>query len=716
MRIRTLSHAVYKDSRLSSSLVLKERPPMLLNFIMLPDFVIGILLVLGICLTTYAMPMTKIPARKIAFYLRYSSANQRGDSIDDQRRNITEHLERIGISYQNHIEFADEAVSGMSTKHRKDFQVLLQKIKRGEIEMVVVDDLSRLTRAKDLGVLWDTMKAYRCRFISAIDNIDSERAGDEISALIKGLMNNITNEINGRRIRRGIVGRVLDGNGAYGAHPYGYESVYCSPEEAANFRGIGPKPKKELRIKPDEAAIIVEVFQGYTEQNQSLTDIARELNSRKVPLGSRSNRKGQDGVTRYHTGWTKKRVRELLTQRKYIGDWLYGEKKHVKDVDGKRITYDADPDEIICTKRPELRIVQDDVWRKAQIRLQEMKDKYGMREGQRKRGHKRSHCSEDYPFTLSSGLIFCGSCGSRLHYTPGDAGPYYSCPIAHCGGNYKGETSCSQHGFVHITRSEKALTDYMWGYLQRIPEWLDTAYDAAVATYRQNAAECPNRQQLLESESAEIERSLENLTSVIARGERAPDAILKRIREYEKRKETIDAELYDLQQTQNISESLPDKAWVKEQLGELRDVFDHDVRTAALLMRAFFGKVRMVYIVAPGKKRGYPELRFTPNTQSLVNHIMKLDPAEYSTEDDANLQDVMGAEVRLALGGPTKLDRLMPEVDILRAQQVGWKAIGKKLGLSPTSTRVYYLAWKKALACSDSAAGDVRSDSENATL
>jgi hypothetical protein len=41
--------------------------------------------------------MLLIPKR-IAAYMRYSSDNQRQDSINDQRRNIVQHLERMGFA------------------------------------------------------------------------------------------------------------------------------------------------------------------------------------------------------------------------------------------------------------------------------------------------------------------------------------------------------------------------------------------------------------------------------------------------------------------------------------------------------------------------------------------------------------------------------------------------------------------------------------------
>ena len=58
--------------------------------------------------------MTFMPKNTV-LYMRYSSNNQRQDSIADQRRNIVNHLSSINIPYENAIELSDEAISGIVT-------------------------------------------------------------------------------------------------------------------------------------------------------------------------------------------------------------------------------------------------------------------------------------------------------------------------------------------------------------------------------------------------------------------------------------------------------------------------------------------------------------------------------------------------------------------------------------------------------------------------
>ncbi len=80
---------------------------------------------------------------RAAVYARYSSAKQRESSIKDQVRNCTAFAEREGWSIAEH--YVDEALSGTS-KDRPGFKRLLADAEDGGFDVLLVDDLSRLSR------------------------------------------------------------------------------------------------------------------------------------------------------------------------------------------------------------------------------------------------------------------------------------------------------------------------------------------------------------------------------------------------------------------------------------------------------------------------------------------------------------------------------------------------------------------------------------------
>jgi site-specific DNA recombinase len=84
-----------------------------------------------------------------AIYARYSSENQRPESIDDQIsacRKLAK-LQLLSIS-EEHI-YADQAQSGASSG-RPALAALMAAARASEFQVVLVDDLSRLARDNHL--------------------------------------------------------------------------------------------------------------------------------------------------------------------------------------------------------------------------------------------------------------------------------------------------------------------------------------------------------------------------------------------------------------------------------------------------------------------------------------------------------------------------------------------------------------------------------------
>jgi DNA invertase Pin-like site-specific DNA recombinase len=80
---------------------------------------------------------------RAAIYARYSTDLQRKESIDDQFRACARLAAAQGFTVV--YKLYDEAISG-GTAGRPGYQSLLEAARRHEIEVVVVEDLSRLWR------------------------------------------------------------------------------------------------------------------------------------------------------------------------------------------------------------------------------------------------------------------------------------------------------------------------------------------------------------------------------------------------------------------------------------------------------------------------------------------------------------------------------------------------------------------------------------------
>ncbi len=102
---------------------------------------------------------------RATIYARYSSENQRDTSIEDQVRRCTGYAQQRGWQVAHVHE--DRAVSGV-TMQRPGYQALMREVRKRAVDVVIVDDLSRLSR--------DTAKAMRALIDLLYHDIDGSRA------------------------------------------------------------------------------------------------------------------------------------------------------------------------------------------------------------------------------------------------------------------------------------------------------------------------------------------------------------------------------------------------------------------------------------------------------------------------------------------------------------------------------------------------------------
>jgi site-specific DNA recombinase len=144
---------------------------------------------------------------RAATYSRYSSDQQRASSVVDQRRNCQRRAVAEGWSIV--AEFADEAISG-SDNRRPQYLAMLQAAARKEFDILVVDDLSRLTRDSVEQETTLRRLAFRgIRIIPTSDGYDSQSKSRKIQRGFKGLMNEMFLDDLRAKVHRGLEGQAL---------------------------------------------------------------------------------------------------------------------------------------------------------------------------------------------------------------------------------------------------------------------------------------------------------------------------------------------------------------------------------------------------------------------------------------------------------------------------------------------------------------------------
>lgn len=257
---------------------------------------------------------------KATAYLRLSYTDDRSaesDSISNQRKLIQDFLVQ-----HPEIELASERIddgySGI-VFDRPAFQQMLNDIKNGIIDCVIVKDLSRLGREHidTSRYLRQVFPAFGVRFISITDHIDTaaEHTGDDLVLSVKSILNdNYCRDIS---IKTRSALQTKRQSGAYvGACPiYGYRR----------------DPKDKNHLVPDEyAAQVVRDIYRRRIDGASAAHIADELNRLGVlsPLAYKISRglPHPSGGYADHPDakWSAVTVIRILRDETYIGTLIQG--------------------------------------------------------------------------------------------------------------------------------------------------------------------------------------------------------------------------------------------------------------------------------------------------------------------------------------------------------------------------------------------------------
>lgn len=338
---------------------------------------------------------------KAVTYARYSTEMQREASIEDQRRNLKRYAEREGWRIAE--EFSDAGISG-TKRDRPGYQAMLTAAKAKSFDVLLVDDLSRLSR-DDI----ETKQTIRrltfagIRIVGVSDGYDSATKGAKIQASVRGMMNELYLDDLAEKTHRGQTGQALKGNNC-GGRAYGYIHIPITDPSKPDQYGRPGVVAVKREIDPEQAKTVRHIFEWYAE-GHSPRWIADELNRRGVPSpGSTWKR-----LQRRCRGWLASAIHGdpskgtgILNNPLYMGRYIWNRSDWQKDPDtGQRKRVARPEGEWIVVENKSLRIVSDELWKRVQAR----RDERSM--------ETRTDVSPRQKFLLS-GLLKCGACGSNF--------------------------------------------------------------------------------------------------------------------------------------------------------------------------------------------------------------------------------------------------------------------------------------------------------------
>lgn len=396
---------------------------------------------------------------KIAAYCRVSTEKEAQiDSLEKQIEFFNEFTKKNG--YELYKLYADEGISGKQIKHRKQFQQMMIDAKAKKFDKVVVKDVSRFARnTVDLLQSVRELKSYGVQ-VDFLNNGEVMEGGSEFILTILGAMAQQESANMSKRVKFG-----KDITAKKGRVPnlvFGYDKI--------------PDERYTLKINEEEAKIVKEIFESYVYKGIGTTKIAWNLNDRGIRTKKTKSKWVQTSIVRMlknpiYTG-------RVTNKKSEVTDFITGTRKELPE------------EEWIVVERPEMRIISDELFNRAQELLEQRSNEF-------KLNNKRE--KTEYVFST---LIYCKHCGysfRRIKRKYTADGPEYIRWVC-SGRNSMGVNHCPNTTVI----DEEELLNAIKIYLQSIIK---------------------NKKDFMKA----VEKEFEKITKLRENNERSEESLLKEI-------------------------------------------------------------------------------------------------------------------------------------------------------------------------------------------
>lgn len=512
---------------------------------------------------------------RAAIYARYSSDLQSDRSIEDQVAIARDHADRQGVDV---VEiYTDHAISG-ATRDRPGLIKLLDDARVGRFDVVIAEALDRISRDQE-DIAW---LFKRLKHVAVTIDTAAEGPISELHIGLKGTMNALFLKDLAEKVRRGQSGRAAAGK-APGGKCYGYKVVRRFDANDQPVRG-------ERVIDPDQAAVVRRIFEDYAA-GMTCRQIAKSLNDDKTPSATG----GSWSASTLHGN--RSRGYGFLHNELYNGRLIYNRVTYVRDPDSNRRIARINPrDEWFVTEVPDLKIIDDDLWRYVQDRL----DRYG--------GH--SDRSVRRPKRLLSGLVKCGCCGGNMTIVDNREGGRLACR------NNREAGTCANKRRLSYAEVERRLFDGIRAELLA-PDYLAEfvgEFERCATERRRHAAHESKR---LARQSRELEQQIARIVVAIADGTDSPALRARLV--------ALEAEKADLARTAEPDEPnasdvalMPDLAKrYRAKVAVLEKALTQDPRTHAVAAEAIRELVDAI-TATPREGRAQWDLKLTGRLEAIL--------------------------------------------------------------------------------------------------
>jgi site-specific DNA recombinase len=307
------------------------------------------------------------PENTAVIYARYSSSNQREESIEAQVRACQDYAQRGGLKVIG--VYADSAKTGTNAE-REQFQKMIDDSSKGQFRYVIIHKLDRFSRDRYDSVTFKRkLKINGVTLRSVLENLDGSPESLILESMLEGMAAYYSQNLS----RECLKGQLENGykcvhNG--GIPPLGYD--------------VDMETRKCV-VNEKEAEIVRYIFSQYAD-GVGYNRIIAHLND----MGWLSKRGKIFGKNSLH---------DLLKNPKYMGIYTFNMRLE-KDVTGSRNPQFKPKDEWVYVEGGMPAIVDKEMFERVQVKIAHNK--------------KIAGCFKTKRIYLLAGLLKCGECGASM--------------------------------------------------------------------------------------------------------------------------------------------------------------------------------------------------------------------------------------------------------------------------------------------------------------
>ena len=444
---------------------------------------------------------------KAVIYARYSSDNQREESITAQVRACTEYCQKKGYAIVR--TYTDEARSAL-TDDRPQFQQMVSDAKTNLFNVLVIHKLDRFARNRyDSAFYKRELRRAGVKIESVLEHLDDSPESILMESMLEGMAEYYSKNL-AREAMKGMKETALQGKHVGGIPPLGYDVV-----------------DGKYVVNKYEASAVRLIFEMY-DHGFGYDTVLKKLNE----LGYKTKRRGAFGKNSLH---------EILKNEKYMGVYVFN-KRRGRTPDGRKNNRRLKPkEEMIIIPGAVPAIIDENLFERVQEKM--LKRKHNPEKA-------RNKAKTVY---LLTGLVECGLCGAayigNMSSWKNKKDERLQAFYYECGARDRTRTCDNRRIRKHI------LEGIVLDQIEReifAPEARPILIKMLFEFYKNQRRNAKSEADYAKKEYDRVQRALQNLLRLVEQG-KATESVIEQLNQREKEKAVIVAEVDRLERHESLS-------------------------------------------------------------------------------------------------------------------------------------------------------------------